>query len=552
MKEFAFLNENFDDLILNDNIEILNQTSQNSYIVANSKKLKAEIYAPEIDFYIKNTDENALEISKNVSLIYEIKAQIFDSGKDLDFQKDVGKNIVYISQNFSENLCKILEENGFKILKFNPNEILEIYGEIGDLSVICKVNGEEVELQSDFVIGENLSQNFTRQSGCYEFFNEAEILEILNSKSPKYRYKSVITYEEKTCQYANRRSEHCAACAEVCPTTAILKNDDERKLEISQIDCINCGNCVSVCPSGSLEMAKIPQNSFAKISEFFKNKFAILLPENFNFSASVKLPQKSLILAFANLNFLSFNYLLTLLQESGSQVLIFNDKISQGFSENVEIINEIYERKYAKKGVFVAKNLDEFEKFALKLEKIENSQNIINEQNLSKRESFSKRLSWLVADENLGVINSGEKIRFGEISINEKNCTLCLSCVGACNTSALFADANENAIKYNASLCTTCGYCVASCAESETLSLNLSGISLQKSFFEYKILAKDELFKCIECGKEFATKKAVMRVSTLLRENFKNDPYKLKTLFCCADCKAKLMIELSIKEQNGL
>ena len=133
-------------------------------------------------------------------------------------------------------------------------------------------------------------------------------------------------------------------------------------------------------------------------------------------------------------------------------------------------------------------------------------------------------------------------MRYGEISINENSCTLCLSCVGACNTGALFADNSDNSIKYNASICTTCGYCVASCAEKDTIKLKTGEIKLQKDYFSYKILVKDELFKCIECGKEFAPSKAVMRVANIMSDKI-SDPLMQKTLYCCANCKAKLMIQ---------
>ncbi|MEZ4693327.1 MAG: 4Fe-4S binding protein [Aliarcobacter sp.] len=34
-----------------------------------------------------------------------------------------------------------------------------------------------------------------------------------------------------------------------------MKNDKNKKLIFSPIECISCGDCVSVCPSGSLDSA---------------------------------------------------------------------------------------------------------------------------------------------------------------------------------------------------------------------------------------------------------------------------------------------------------
>lgn len=159
-----------------------------------------------------------------------------------------------------------------------------------------------------------------------------------------------------------------------------------------------------------------------------------------------------------------------------------------------------------------------------------------------KREEFAKRLLNVLGDSDLGVVKSGEWLRYGQICVDESHCTLCLACVGACNVGALIADERENALKFNASLCTTCGYCVESCAEKDTIFLKRSDIELKASYFAFKSLAKDELFECVECGKVFATKKAVQKVANLMSARFADNEKKLKTLYCCADCKAKMMI----------
>lgn len=44
------------------------------------------------------------------------------------------------------------------------------------------------------------------------------------------------------------------------------------------------------------------------------------------------------------------------------------------------------------------------------------------------------------------------------------------------------------------------------------------------------------------CGKEFATSKAIMKIAEFMMPNG-GDPEKIKTLYCCADCKAKIMVQ---------
>ncbi len=75
-------------------------------------------------------------------------------------------------------------------------------------------------------------------------------------------------------------------------------------------------------------------------------------------------------------------------------------------------------------------------------------------------------------------------------------------------------------------------------------------IELKPEYFDYKILAKDTLFKCIECGKEFATTKSIMKIANFMQEKFGDDPHKIKTLYCCSDCKAKIMIQKQLQSQG--
>ncbi len=119
-------------------------------------------------------------------------------------------------------------------------------------------------------------------------------------------------------------------------------------------------------------------------------------------------------------------------------------------------------------------------------------------------------------------------------------CTLCLSCVGACNVNAIFAKEDDFSLRFNPSICTTCGYCVSSCPEN-VIELSREGLELYREYFKSKELAKDEPFSCVECGKVFSTKKSIDKVYTMLSVTFASDEKKLKTLQCCPDCKVKVM-----------
>jgi ferredoxin len=236
--------------------------------------------------------------------------------------------------------------------------------------------------------------------------------------------------------------------------------------------------------------------------------------------------------------------LLTLLQVSGSQIVYFSENISKGTSDAIRILNEIYEKKYQKKAILLVENEIELSGTLNQISFIEDSYFNFNQTELKKREIFSQRLQKIVGNDNLGIVKTGENIHYGRVLVNEANCTLCLSCVGACNVDALFANEADFTLRINPSLCTACGYCEVSCPEADCLTITKDEIELQPSWFKENILAKDKLFACVECGKEFATTKAIEKIASMMAPIFaKSSETKKRTLYCCEDCKAKLMIK---------
>ena len=137
----------------------------------------------------------------------------------------------------------------------------------------------------------------------------------------------------------------------------------------------------------------------------------------------------------------------------------------------------------------------------------------------------------------------GEYIHYGVVKVKEDNCTLCLACVSACNVGALIADAETNSLLLNSSICTTCGYCESTCPEKDCISIERDVIKLNPTWFTNNVVAQDELFACVECHKEFATKKMITKIANMMAPLFKSDPIKERTLYCCEDCKPKIMMK---------
>ncbi len=452
--EFAYHSNEPQMLPLGDEIKIVQEQNNDEFFISNSQELKAQIYAHEINFYLKNSQDDYLQKAKNVSVLYEIRSLIYAASKQEHF-----------------------------------------YDELGELS-------------------------------CTSF----------------------ISYNQSSCDYADRRGEVCLKCFHVCPSETIQKDETSKKLFLNHESCINCGACVSVCPTGSMDFASLHRESFLQIASMFKDKIILILSSQIELeSLEVSLP-KGVVPMVLDTKVLDETHLLTLLQQSGANVVFYTQKPPKALVEISLFINAIYQKRFAQDAIFLASNVDELSNALSKASLIDGSFFSLADPLLQKRQISSKRLNFLVGEEDFGAIKTPVFANYAKISVDEDKCTLCLSCAGACKSGALSIDQKTNSLLFNASLCTGCGYCDASCAES-CMDVQRGELKLNPNSFTPQVLASDELFKCVECGKEFATKKSVEKIASMLSVAFSSDELKQRSLYCCADCKAKLM-SVRIYEQQ--
>ena len=557
MQEFVYYNSKGIDFPLSQNILVtdkLEEDSESDYIVSNTKDVKAEIIADEIDFYINNTKDPLSSIIKNVEKLYELNAERFDLAQDMVYSADISNKVLLVcTKEQKTEILKLIDPSEFDLFQVNEEIIKNIEGHIGNLTVTVEDGDKEVDLKVDQIIWFDEKELGMKQSGCFDPLKSSisDILSLIRANITSFEYKKFTTYDKTICQYHERREEICGKCAEVCPTVAIVKDDEHKHLEFSQIDCHGCGGCVSVCPSGAIDYAPANKESMFEMSKYYRNQIPLIIPEKMNVSSlNVELKENVLPFKIEGEKYLHEATLLTLLQESGSQVVFYTDFLSKGTKDSISILNQVYQAKYKKDAILLAMTEDELISALEEVDFIEGSRYLVNQEDTRKREVFAIRLSNIVGNDDLGTVTTGEHVHYAKVNVNESTCTLCLSCVGACNVNALIADTSDNSLRINPSLCTSCGYCEVSCPEKDCLTIERDVIHLNPTWFKEEVLAKDTLFACVECGKEFATTKAIEKIASIMAPIFKSDPVKERTLYCCEDCKPKIMMESYMKNRD--
>jgi ferredoxin len=133
---------------------------------------------------------------------------------------------------------------------------------------------------------------------------------------------------------------------------------------------------------------------------------------------------------------------------------------------------------------------------------------------------------------------------FGAVEIDQEGCTLCLSCVSACPTSALRDDPERPALRFVEDACVQCGLCQATCPE-DVITL-VPRINFDTSKVASRILKEEEPFCCIRCGKPFGVKSSIERVVAKLQDKhwmYKGSPSKLDIIKMCDNCRVGFVAE---------
>lgn len=496
--------------------------------------------------------------------------------QSIETSKDYSDFLTYFSIQVAPTLLLIGEgEEAEDFLKFVQNykktpyqvallsakDVLSVSGNLGEFEAKIKIFHPEnkqtdiakIEFSQAVIFYED--DYLTRFMGIEkvsDFEDGLELLELLDSRIGEYIYEKKIDYTSDHCQYFHRRPDknnqgYCHKCVDVCPTFGVGKDDSLMELVFSKIDCIGCGNCVCVCPSGALQRDGYDKEAIFEIAKLYKNKTPVILDsktfitlKDFDFYDCIPL-------VLPQVNFLNETYLLTLIQESSSPIIIFTNEASTHLLDSIKLINNIYQAIHSTETITITTEQQTLSNLCKCAKPNPNLfYTYAQTQREPIREIFAQRLMFMIKNGDYGEVKNTGTSNYGEISINS-SCTLCMSCVGACNVGSLSGDSASFSLRFNASSCTTCGYCVNSCPEN-AISLKLSGITLNPSWFERKTLAQDKMFECIECSKPFASYKSIEKIKSIMIPIFQNDPAKLRSLECCADCKVKVMFEKNLGE----
>ncbi len=131
---------------------------------------------------------------------------------------------------------------------------------------------------------------------------------------------------------------------------------------------------------------------------------------------------------------------------------------------------------------------------------------------------------------------------FGEVTVDRNRCTLCMACVSQCPGKALFAGDERPQLGFLEENCVQCGLCARSCPEN-AIAPSPRYLYDRQARNKMRVLHEEEPFLCIRCGKPFATRGTIDRITARLSDHPMFQGEALQRIRMCEDCRVIDLME---------
>jgi len=379
------------------------------------------------------------------------------------------------------------------------------------------------------------------------------------------------SYKQKLCAHSRNEQVGCNACIDICSAEAISSDKANQQIKVNPNLCVGCGACTTVCPTGALTYTyPRPQETGVRVKTLLATyakaggRDAVLLLhsqdagrlmiEELGRAARVGsaqgVPANVLPQALWHTASTGIELWLTAVAGGARHVAVLATaeeapQYLEALEQQMQVAQAILEGLgYAGTHFSLLRckhpsDLDQELQLATRRLGVVPAAAARYAATADKRPTLELALDHLVEHapgalpEAIALPAFGSPL--GSLQVDKDRCTLCMSCVGACPSSALQDNPEAPQLKFIEKNCVQCGLCESTCPEDAiTLQPRLLLTPERK---QARVLNETQPYGCIRCSKPFGTLKAVEAMLGKLATHAMFQGAALERLKMCSDCR---------------
>ncbi|MFA9420173.1 MAG: 4Fe-4S binding protein [Gammaproteobacteria bacterium] len=441
---------------------------------------------------------------------------------------------------------------------------IDIKGHLGEFTINLISSDQAMEtLQADIVLDLNpealISLEIPPPGYLHEVLdsqNLKQLQEQLLDLTGEFEKPKYFRYDASICAHGVNGKTVCSNCIDACPAGAISSLIET--IEVDPYLCQGGGACATVCPSGAIQYV-YPRladsgNALRKMLQTFREQGgnqAVVV-----FHAETEVPQELwqtetsvLPVKVEELGSVGVDLCLSALAYGASQVvLLVNEEVPELSWEQLKRQLEWLHPLLSGLGLDPEQVRLQYSTEACAPVALGSPvEPAIYTMPDSKRNAIYQAIDHLYqhVGKTREMVDLPAGAPFGTAIIDEKRCTLCMSCVGACPGKALQDGSNREIpeIFFIESNCIQCGTCTQTCPET-AITISPRMILDRELRNQSRVLNQDVPFACISCGKAFAPTSVIEKMNHKLKDHYMFKTSRaLDRLKMCEDCRVADIVQ---------